>query len=68
VRSGRDFFPQQPRAGDRPVVDACAAHLDLSAIEVLAQRLQAGDGIGLKPAILKFLDPVREPAPRKQRL
>ena len=52
----------QSRAGDWPVIPALAAHLDLSAIEVLAQRLQAGDGLGLEPAILKFLDPVREPA------
>ena len=55
-------FADQPRAGDRPVVGALAAHVDLAAVELLAERLEALDRLGLQPAIGQFLDAVGEPA------
>ena len=55
-------LPDQPGPGDRPVVGADPAQDDVAAVELLAQRLQPGDRLGLQPAIGQFLDPVGQPA------
>ena len=53
----------QPRAGDRPRVGAdLRASSLLAAVELLAERLQPLDRLGLQPAIGQFLDAVGQPA------
>ena len=52
------IFAQQPCADDRALVLANAAERDIAAINLLAQRFQAGDGFGLQPAIGKFLNAI----------
>jgi hypothetical protein len=56
ARGGRDVldalvFADQLRAGDRLVVPAHAADGDLPAVELLAKSLDAGQRLGLQPAI-----------------
>ena len=55
-------FADQPRAGDRPVIGADPAQNDVAAVELLAERFEALDGLRLQAAISQLLDPVGEPA------
>jgi len=51
----------QPRAGDRHPVRADAACGDVAAVDLLAQRLEPLDRLGLQRAIRQLLDPVGQP-------
>jgi hypothetical protein len=55
----------QLRAGDRLVVAAYAAEGELPAVELLTQRLEPGQRLGLQPAIGEFLDTIRQAALQK---
>ena len=55
-------LPQQARAGERAAVGPDATEHDVAAVQLLAQRLQPGPGLGLQAAIGQFLDAVGQPA------
>src|SRR5262245_39723515 len=54
-------FANEPRAGDRPILP-CAppAPIGISAVEVLGNRREPRQRLGLEPAVGKFLDAVRK--------
>ena len=55
-------FADEAGAGDGPVVDAALADRRVTAVEGLAERLEAGDGGGREPAVLELLDAVGDAA------
>jgi hypothetical protein len=54
----------QPRAGDRAVVQPSPPHLDPAAVELFAERLQAGDRLRLQAAVGQLLDASPRPEVR----
>jgi hypothetical protein len=59
------ILAQQPCADDRALILPDATQRDIAAINLLAQRFQAGDGFGLQAAIGKFLNAIGQPAFQK---
>jgi hypothetical protein len=53
-------FTDQLCPNGRPKISPNPTQGDVAAVEPLAQRLQPGHGLGLQPAVNKFLDAVRQ--------
>ena len=56
------ILPHQPGASDRSIIRADPAQGEIAAVELLAERLQPGHGLGAQSAVSQFLDPVGQPA------